>query len=125
MHPFRAYISMHSQLTAEDWSIIESCLSYKVIQENRIILKPGAICENLYFLENGTIRYFILKNKEDITTHLISPPSLFTSPHSFSKQTPSIEGIQAMEESYIWIISREDVQKLLEIPSWKGFLSSI
>jgi len=125
MHPFRAYISMHSELIDEDWSKIEPCLTYKILQGNRVLLKPGEICKHLYFLENGTIRYFVLKNNEENTTHIINPPFLFTSAHSFMQEVPSIEGIQAMEESYLWQISRENAYKLLNIPSWNNFISSL
>ena len=125
MHPFKAYMSMHSELTDEDWSKIEPCLTYKIVQGNRILLKPGDICKHLYFLENGTIRYFIVKNNEENTTHVINPPFLFTSPHSFSQKVPSIEGIQAMEESYLWMISRKDAYQLLKNQSWSNFISSL
>lgn len=108
MHPFKAYISLFSEMNDEDWKKIEPCLTHKIFQENRIILKPGSICKNLYFLENGTIRYFVLQNNEEVTTHQIQPPFLFTSANSFSQKVPSAEGIQALEESFLWIISRED-----------------
>jgi len=125
MHPFKAYMSLHTELNDEDWKKIKPCLTYRIIQEKRIILKPGAICKNLYFLENGSIRYFTIKSGDEMTTHLIQPPFLFTSAHSFTQQIPSIEGIQVAEESYLWVISREDTYKLLEVPSWNSFLSSL
>lgn len=125
MHPFRAYISMFSEIDDKDWEVVESCLSYKMIPTNRIILKPGQICDTLYFLENGSIRYFAWKNKEYQTTHILQPPFIFTSSHSFSKQIPSEEGIQAVEESYVWTISRKDAYRLLEVPSWKNFISQL
>ncbi len=125
MHSFKAYISLYTELSDNDWKKIRSCLSYRIVQEKRVILKPGSICENLYFLENGAIRYFLLKNNEEFTTHQIQPPFLFTSPHSFVRKIPSLEGIQAVEESYLWIISREDAYKLLEIPSWNNFISNL
>ena len=125
MHPFKAYISLFTELSDEDWKKIEPCLTHRIIQENRIILKLGSICTNLYFLENGAIRIFTLKNKEEETTHQIQPPFLFTSANSFSQQVPSSEGIQALEESFLWTISRENAYKLLEITSWNNFISSL
>jgi len=116
---------MHSEIDDHDWSQIEPCLTYRMYQANRTILKPGTICKNLYFLENGNIRYFIDKDDEQQTTHEILPPFLFTSPHSFARQIPSLEGIQCIEESYLWIISRDDAYKLLEVPSWEKFISNL
>lgn len=125
MHPFRAYISLYSEVTDRDWLQIEPCISYRMIQSERIILKPGNVCDKLYFLENGTIRFYIHKDGEDITTHEILPPFLFTSAHSFAREIPSLEGIQAIDESYLWEISREDAYKLIEVPSWKKFISNL
>ena len=125
MHPFQAFISMYSTLEDEDWEKINSCLSYRIVQANRMILKPGDICKNLYFLENGTVRFFIPSEIDYQASHEVSPPSLFTSVHSFAKQMPSTEGIQAIEESYLWLINREDAYKLIEIPAWKNFISRL
>lgn len=125
MHPLKAYMSLHSDLNDSDWEKIQPHLTYRIFQENRIILKPGSICQNLYFLENGSIRFFTSEDGNDVTTHLLQPPFLFTSAHSFTEQVPSIEGIQAVDESYLWIISREDAYKLLQNPSWNNFISNL
>ena len=125
MHPFKAFISMHTQIGDEDWSKIKPCLKHRIVQAGRVILKPGKICDSLYFLENGAIRYFVQYHGERETTYEIQPPYLFTSVQSFIHQQPSNEGIQAIEESYIWVVSRDDVQRLLEIPSWKNFMSNL
>jgi len=125
MHPFRAYISMFSEFTDEDWAKIQPFLTYKVVQANRMILKPGKICNCLYFLENGTIRYFVSRDNEDQTLNKIEAPFLFTSAHSFAQQIPSTEGIQAVEESYLWIMSKDDAYQLMEVPSWRKFVTTL
>ena len=35
------------------------------------------------------------------------------------------ETIQAVEESHLWVISRENVLKLLEMPVWNDFISKM
>lgn len=125
MHPFRAFISLYSNLTDDDWDKIEPCLKYQIFQTNRVILKPGSICKRLYFLESGIIEYFIEKNNEEQITNQVHPPFLFTSTQSFTQRTPSVEGIRAAEESSLWIISRDDAYKLLELPAWNSFISNI
>jgi len=125
MHSFKGYISLFTELSEEDWANIEPCLSHKIIQENRIILKPGSVCKHLYFLENGAVSYFTFQNDKEEITNQINPPFLFTSVESFFQQIPSEEGIKAEEESVLWMISRDDVQNLMEIPSWKNFLSNL
>lgn len=115
---------MFTKISNEDWEIIHSCLEHKIIQQNRVLLKQGKICQHLYFLESGSIRYFTRHIDVEHSIHFIQPPSLFTSAQSFSSQQPSKYGIQALDESSLWIINREDAHKLLEIPSWNNFLKA-
>ena len=124
MHPFKAFISMYTEVSDEDWAEIEECLEYKVIQQNRILLKHGMVCQHLYFLENGSIRFFTSSELGENTIHLVSPPSLFTAAQSFSKQIPSDYGIQALEESYVWVLSRQSANRLFEVESWNNFLKN-
>lgn len=125
MHPFRAFISSHTQISDQEWKKIHSYLTHRIVQENRVILKQGAICEDLYFLENGLIQFSTAIQNIEISNYQIQPPFLFTSVQSFTKQIPSKETIQAVEESHLWVISRENVLKLLEMPVWNDFISKM
>jgi CRP-like cAMP-binding protein len=124
MQSFRAFISIFTSVTDHDWEIINPCLEYKIIQQGRVILKPGAICNNLYFLENGLIRYFKIEEELDTTIHSLEPPFLFTAAESFVNQKPSEYGIQAMDESFVWVISRDDAYKLTDLQVWNTFLTN-
>lgn len=124
MHPFKAFMSLYSKVADDDWAKISSSLEYKIFQQNRIILKEGNICQNLYFLENGSIRFFTPSEFGNNTIQIIAPPSLFTSAKSFSHQMPSEFGIQALEESYVWVLDRKNANELLELESWNRFLKS-
>jgi CRP-like cAMP-binding protein len=125
MHPLKAYMSLQSTITNSDWQKIEPFFKYRIVQTNRIILKPGAICQHIYFLENGNICFFSVINEEEEITHEMHPPCLFTSVKSFTEQIPSTYGIRVMEESYLWEIGRSDAYKLLEVPSWSNFISKL
>jgi len=125
MHPFKAYITLFSELSEEDWQKILPCLSYKVFAQNRMLLKPGNTCKNLYFLESGKVRRFQLIDQVEVTLEEIAPPHIFTVVESFTTQEVSEFGLQAMEESRLWVIRREDAYVLLDIPSWKNFLANL
>ena len=124
MHPFRAFISLYSPISDDDWKMIQPCLTYKIVQQNRILLQQGSICKHLYFLENGAVRFFKIEGETDTTINSIQPPSLFTSAQSFVNQNSSDYGIQATDESYVWVMTREDAYKLTNLSSWNEFLSN-
>ena len=116
---------MFTEIPDEDWAPIQPCLTHRIVQKNRVLMKPGEICTHLYFLEMGSIRYFINEGKEVSTVHTNHPPGIISSHESFIQQTPSLFGIQSIEESYVWIITRVDFYRLMEIQSWKDFISKI
>lgn len=124
MHPFKAFLSMYTDVSEEDWKAIESCLEHKIIQQNRIMLKPKAVCEKLYFLENGAIRFYTQENGHPQSIHFVNPPSLFTSGQSFARGIPSEFGIQAVEESYVYQLSKKDAFDLRETVTWNSFLKA-
>ena len=124
MHPFRAFISLYSTVTDDDWKIIQPCATYKIVQQNRILLQQGSICKHLYFLENGAVRFFKIEGDNDTTINSVQPPSLLTAAKSFVNQIPSEYGIQALDESYVWMMTREDADKLTNLASWNEFLSN-
>jgi len=126
MHPFRAFIHQYSSLTDIEWKKIEACLTYKAFPTNRHILKEGKICQHLYFLESGLLRYYTTIDGDEKTKFFTQPPYCFTSQRSFSQSVPSTESIQAIDESFVYQISREDAYRLInEVPNWNAFIREL
>ena len=124
-HSFQNFISNYGPISNEDWQKIYSCLERKVIQPNELILSEGRICRHVYFLESGFLRYFVWKDGNDISKFFTTPPYCFTSQRSFTQEIPSNENIEALEESVIWKMSREDAYRLFEMKSWSTFVRNL
>ena len=124
MHPFRAYIALHTDISEEDWQIIMPYLKHRIFQQNRVILKPGAICNELYFLENGKVSFYTEMTSEKEIFQSIGPPQIFTSANSFINRIPSNVGFLAAEESYVWIMPRQNVYELMDLPCWSNFIAA-
>lgn len=88
-------------------------------------MEQGRICNNLYFLEQGLLRFFILKDGLEITKFFTIAPYFFTSQTSFNSRKPSSEYIQTIEKSIVWETSFEENQNLLKLPSWNNFARKI
>jgi len=121
MNDFQTFITQYAPLTIHDWKQIEPCLKRRVIQPGELLLKEGQVCRNLWFLESGFLRYFVLKGADDVTKFFTNPPYCFTSQRSFNEQIPSRENIEALEESVIWEMSRADTYRLRELKNWALF----
>jgi CRP-like cAMP-binding protein len=121
MHPFRQFIQQYISLSDLDWQTISDFLIRCEVPKDTLLLKEGMVCRHVYFLETGLVRFFILKNGNDITKYFTEIPYCFTSIKSFSNQQPALENIETLEDCVLWRMSYKDSQHLLRLPTWASF----
>jgi CRP-like cAMP-binding protein len=121
MHPFRQFIHNYTLFSNADWEIVEPYLVHIEVKKDTVLLQEGKICRYLYFLESGLLRFFILKNGNDITKYFTDVPYCFTSIKSFEAQIPATESIETLEDCVLWAITFDDVQTLQNLPAWNIF----
>jgi CRP/FNR family transcriptional regulator, anaerobic regulatory protein len=121
MHPFRRFIQNYTLLSNADWASIEKYLVRMEVKKENILLQEGKICRHLYFLESGLLRFFTLKNGNDITKYFTDIPYCFTSIKSFENQIPATENIETLEDTVLWAMTFESVQSLQNLPVWNTF----
>ncbi len=122
MHSFRHFIHQYITLSNADWESIEKSLVRLEVKKETLILEEGKICRHLYFLEKGLLRFFILKEGNDITKYFTDVPYALTSQKSFSTQQPAKESIEALEDCILWQMSYDDAHRLLENKRWNTFI---
>ena len=125
MNTFRKYIENYSNLSDEDWQIISQAFERREIKKNEVFVEEGKICRYLYFLEKGLLRYFTIKDGNDITKTFTIAPYLFTSTLSFRNQKPANESIQAIEKSIVWQTTYSKMNDLTKLNSWNHFVKKV
>jgi len=125
MHPFRKYISRYETLSGEEWEKIEVCIKRKDYQKGDIILSSGKVCNKLYFLEEGFLRFFLIQEGEPITKFFTEPPYCFTSQRSFTNEIPTEDNIEALQDSIVWEMTKSDAFDLLRIFGWSEFIRKL
>lgn len=125
MNVFRTYIENYTNLPEEDWQIISQAFERREIKKNEVFVEEGKICRHLYFLEKGLLRYFIIKDGNDITKTFTIAPYLFTSTLSFRNQKPANESIQAIEKSIVWQTTFSKMNELTKLNSWNHFVKKV
>lgn len=78
-----------------------------------ILVEPGKICQNLYFIQKGIVRGFIKEGKKETTTWLTTEGEMATAIRSFLMQVPTQEQVQAIEDCKVVELSYENLQNLL------------
>lgn len=81
--------------------------------KNEYILELGDICKNIYLVQSGIVRHFrVNKEGEEYNIWFSFEGDLFVAMESFVRQTPSIEGIQAVEDCEYISISHKAISHL-------------
>ncbi len=125
MHPFRAFIEQYHPISDEVWQEAESYLERMEATPGTLLVKEGKTCKHLFFLEQGLLRFFVWRKGVDVTKFFTVAPYSFTSLQSFSNQEPALENVDALEDSVIWRMKREDAYRLLERPEWAVFVREL
>ena len=122
MHPFRQYIQKYTPLPDREWQLIQPLLRYREIPAGFSLLEEGKRWQDLYFLEEGLLRFFVWRDGRDITKFFTTAPYCFTSQRSFAQQLPASENIESLTASSLWSLDRTSAFELLAYPAWSTFV---
>lgn len=106
---------------------VSECFKQKSVARNSLLLHEGDICKEFYFIRSGCVRtFFIDKNGHEKTRYVMLDHHVGTALTSFISQKPSIEFIEALENTELLAISHSDFYRLnKEMNSWKSFYQRI
>lgn len=99
-------------LTDSEFELIDLYFEIKELKKKEFLLKDGNICNFISFIANGTIRHYHIKNGLEKTCDISFENSWFTDFQSFTHNTSCIMNLQAMEDTTVFIIKKEDLYKL-------------
>ena len=125
MKELKKFIEKYTIISENDWNIMGKVFTQKKFAKNEIILQEGKVCRYFCFLESGLLRYFYNVDGNEVVKTFTFPPFCFTSEASFINQRPSIENIQAIENSTVWLINYEQYKELEKLESWNKFINAL
>lgn len=107
-----AYINSIIPLSDELRDHLISVLQEKTFSKKEFLLKAGHVCRNICFIKKGLFRCFYNLDSTEVCSWFMREGDVIISTESFFQQKPSIESIQALEDSVIYSISYEQLQNL-------------
>ena len=116
-----AFIKLFRSLAPfNDTEIAEAstCFDTELVRKDEYFCKAGRICDKMGFVRSGLLRSFYTINGKETTTFFQTPGSVATALASFLRRKPALENIQAMEDSELVVISRENLLRLYN-DNWK------
>lgn len=112
MESFFAYVGGFVRLGAESRDALAAALQPLELPKGHLLLRPGGVCQHLYFIERGLTRTYYLKDGKDITDWISPQGSIAVSIISFLTHQPDIRGIELLEPSFLWAIAHSDLERL-------------
>ncbi len=108
-------IQQHIHLSEEEKELLLSYFKTKKIRKRQFLLEEGDVCKHSAFVLSGCLRcYFIDENGFEHILQFAVEDWWITDMMSIITQNPSRLNIDALEESEILLIKREDQTELLE-----------
>ena len=84
------------------------------ITKGSLLIEPGEICKEIYFVQKGVFRGFIKEGKKEITTWLTAEGELVSAIRSFFLKKVTQENVQALEDSIVLQFSRKKLDYLFD-----------
>lgn len=115
------FISQFQKLDAETEGAIKNQFEEEVFRKNEFMVEEGKICTKLYFIKSGLIRRFYLRDGVEMTKWLYHDNHWIAIMSSYFNQKPSLEFLQACEDTVVYSLSFVNEQKLLKYPLFFKF----
>ncbi len=94
--------------------IIELSTKEITLERNEFLKVKGSIDTNLYFIESGSLRIFVLDEYEEQTIRFGYQGNLIVSLDSFLTRKPSDLFIQAIKKTLVKVVTKPQIDKFLE-----------
>ena len=107
------YISQHIHLSEKDKAQIGNCLEKNVFSKGDFLLREGGYGKSLYFIEQGFVRSFYMRDNGIEKTHWIyGKNDFFTAWYSFFTGKPSFETLEVLDETHLYTITEKGYRQL-------------
>ena len=98
---------------------ISSFFELQSIKKGEFYLKEGKLSKELSFVQSGLMRIYADLEDKEVTQWISSKGYFITDLSSFVFETPSRWSIQALVDSEVYTISKENYEKIGQIvPAW-------
>ncbi len=112
----KTYLNKYVQFTEQEIDIIFNHLIVENFKKKEFLLPQNAICKRRYFIIEGLVRLFYIDANGVEKTVLFGVENWWiTNLDSFVKEIPSEKMIQALENTVVLSITREELEKLYRL----------
>lgn len=113
---FREQMTKFIVFDDAEWAVFKDHAGIRMLKKKKHFTEQGDICNEFGFIVKGSVRYYYIKDGEEITSYFSFEHELLSSYKSFLTRQPGFSYIQALEDSYLVTINYNDLQTMLAHP---------
>mgnify|MGYP006209318759 FL=1 len=116
LEAFRKGIARFVTFNDTEWEVFTQYLSFSSLSKKEHFAVKGKVCDYMCFITRGAVRYYHIKDGQEITGYFSFENEWMSAYKSFLKRTPNTNYIQALEETALVMISYQNLQQMLNHP---------
>lgn len=113
-NPIIKFLNAFEKLPDDVRVAIELATIQMEFPKKHILLKKGNVCQYLYYIQKGLARNYYEEENKELTNDISIDDDLLVSFSSFISRKPSLETIELLEDTVLYAIHYNDLQKLYE-----------
>jgi len=106
------HIASLFKLSKEQASIFLSAFTRKELKKNDVFMREGENCNKIGLIEKGLMKCVFNKNGNEIIFEFAFENNFISDYYSFVTNTPSAKEIRCIEDTTVYVITRESLEKL-------------
>lgn len=114
MEKFFERVAAFVHLSPESKEALAGVLQRMELPKGHLLVKPGAVCNYVYLIETGLTRTFYHKDDKDVTDWLSAEGDFACSIISYLTRQPDRRGIELLEDSVLWGLHHDELERLYE-----------
>jgi len=124
---FKKHLAKFGAVSESEEALISTYFQLGSLRKKQTLLKEGSVCKYLYFVAQGCLRMFFVKdNGVEQTTHFAIENWWLADYFSFLQQQPTEFNIQAVEPTHLLAISYPNYERLLQqVPQMEKYFRYI
>jgi CRP-like cAMP-binding protein len=113
---FRQQLEKYVTFNEAEWIIFIQHINFQSLKKKKYFAEYGKVCSDIGFIVSGSVRYYVVKDGEEITGYFSFENEYTSSYKSYLTQEPSVNYIQALEDTLLIVISHKKMELMLNNP---------
>jgi CRP-like cAMP-binding protein len=108
----KKFITQYVTLSEPELESVCTKFKSKIVKKNNFLLRQGEVCKDLVFVKKGCLRLYYMKDEIEVSVWFAFQHSSAIEIYSFISENPSNYFLQAIEDSEVLYLPKEELTKL-------------